>query len=151
MNQPRPARHRTPALATLVILAIMTAFLLTLTGCEILDNIGAGTGAGAGTAAESPTLPAVDVILREARRLDHSPFDVLDRRHKLKKAAISTGYRKRISTVEAKKTAGSITIELADSNIALLKLQLKQALAELQSVYTQRQTELKAQKELFNQ
>ena len=138
-------RTALPGMAAAVgILAIGTL----ATGCEFLDNLGAGTGAGTG-ASGGAALPTVTAIVEEAKRVGRSPYEVLTRRYELKSDALTTRYRKEKDKIAAQRASGSITGKEADARTKLLELEEARDLAALLAVKTQRERELDALRELF--
>ena len=132
-----------PGKARAVCLAVILTLGSLLMGCEILDNLGAGTGTGAGTgAAGGAALPATTALLEESRRLGQSPFEVLERRYKLKKAAITVRYDREIKAIDTKVSSGTMTSTEAAPKKKLAELKKAQELAALDAVNKQRKSEL---------
>ena len=138
MNPKRKTVHIRPIL---MILTLITA-VFALTGCEITDKL---------ETSKNTDLPSVETITREAKRLNHSPFDVLERSYNLKVAATNVEYQNRINAVQVDKEAEIITGDLADSKTKLIELEREQALARLEAIFEERKAALDKQKELFNQ
>ena len=135
------------ALGTIGLVMVLSMAAM---GCELLDNLGAGTGAGAGTGSRGgAVLLATTAILEEARRIGRSPTEVLQRRYELERDALNTRYEKEIKIIESKRNSGAITAAEAEPKIKLLELEQAKEVAELEAMREQRETEIDELKDLL--
>ena len=150
-KQNPPGGRKKPGRTTLALLSIMLVLGSLLMGCELLDNLGAGTGTGAGTgAAGGAVLPSTTALIEEARRVGRSPYEVLERRYLLKKDAINTKYNKEIRAIDTKVSAGAMTATEAEPTKKLLELKQAKELATLEAVRDQRNAEINELSEILN-